>query len=1028
MNLAGWCIRNNRTSFTFFALVVALGAMAYRTVPRLEDPEFIIRTALVTAYFPGAAPDKVEELITDKLESKIQEMPEVLKLESQSMTGVSLVAVEVGAEYTDMAPIWQKLRNKVADVAGDLPEGTLGPYIDDEFGDVFPVMVAVQGDGYTYRELKTVADDVRSDLLKDPQVAKVDIYGAQEERIYVEFSNARLAKAGVSPQQLMSVLSSQNILKPGGNARVGPERIILEATGSFQSPDDIRRVSIRIPGQDDAIYLQDIAEIRRGVVDPPGTLARYNGQDCLILAVSMVAGGKVTDMAPAVVRRVEGLQRTMPWGIELVPFFTQEKYVTRAINDFMVNLLEAFGFVVAVMFLFAGLRSGLITGALVPMAMLMCFIFMPVCGISLHQVSIAALIIALGMLVDNGVVTNENILVRLARGEDRLQAVGHAVQELWLPLLTSSLTTICAFLPIAIAESDVAEYCLSIFQVIAITLLSSWFLSLTLIPMLCYYFLKPKVTVQKFDNLFYRGYRGLLVWSLKHRAVFCAVTVALFAASLWGFKHVPTIFFPPNEREMLLVDFWQPYGSDITTTAQRLARLETFILEQTNEVESVASFIGSGGPRWYLALNVEQDNANYANVILTLKSYGQVAGMEQRLNGYLESEFPDCRHTVKRLESGPPVGAPVKIYISGKEVDTIYALRDRIRAAIAEVPGVANLRDDWGEWTKKLRVDVNQEKAKQAGFTSEDVATSLQTQISGMTATEYREGKDLIPVVIRSDKAYREDLGKVESMTVYSYSSGENIPLLQLASTELEWQPSNIRRRDRVRAMTVQSDVGGGRFASEVLADIIPRVRQLEREPDWPAGYEIEFGGEDAESADAQNSIMAGVPLALGLLALILIGQFNSLRRPGIIVLTIPPMMIGIVPGLLLTNAPFGFMAFLGMISLMGIIVNNAIMMIDRVELEKGKGQAVGDALVVGAQRRLRPIMATATTTVIGLLPLSLQGGEMWRPMANTIMFGLGFSTLLSLLLCPVLYSLFFRVGFSGYAWDPAVLDKTTDD
>lgn len=1028
MNLAAWCIKNNRTSLTFFALIAVMGVTAYQSVPRLEDPEFVIRTALVMTWFPGAAPDKVEELITDKLESKIQEMAEVTKLESQSMTGVSIIAVEVGPQYTDMAPIWQKLRNKVADVQSELPEGVQGPIINDEFGDVFPVLLAVQGDGFSYRELKNTADDLRSDLLEDPQVAKVDIFGAQDERIFVEFSNARLAKAGVSPQQLMGVLSSQNILKPGGNAKVGPERIIIEASGAFNTLDDIRRVSIRIPGQDDAVYLQDIASIRRGFVDPPESMARFNGENTLILAVSMVEGGKVTDMAPAVIQRAEHFEQTQPWGIEINPFFSQEKYVTRSINDFMVNLLEAFAFVVAVMFIFAGLRSGFITGILVPMAMLMCFAFMPLFDISLHQVSIAALIIALGMLVDNGVVTNENILVRLARGEDRLQAVANAVKELWLPLLTSSLTTICAFLPIAIATSDVAEYCFSLFQVIAITLLCSWFLSLTLIPMLCYYFLKPKKNVQTFNNLFYRAYRGLLIHALKNRLLFCAGAVALFLIALWGFRFIPSLFFPPNEREMLLIDFWQPYGTDIATTAERLEKLERHLLAQTNEVESVASFIGTGGPRWYLALNVEQDNPNYANTIVTLKDFRQVRDMEQQLNRFLDEQFPDCRPTVKRLENGPPVGAPVKIYISGKNVDDIYAARDRIRDAITPIPGVANLRDDWGEWTKKLNVNVNQEKAKQAGFTSEDVATSLQTQISGMPVTEYREGKDLIPVVIRSDKASREDLGKVESLTIYSYTGGENIPLLQIASTELEWQPSNIRRRNRMRTMTLLSDLSGGRFASEVLAEIIPAVQHLQESADWPAGCIIEFGGEDADSAEAQNSIMAGVPLAMGLLALILIGQFNSLRRPIIIVLTIPPMIVGIVPGLLLTGAPFGFMAFLGMISLMGIIVNNAIMMIDRIEIEKAKGQNPADALVVAAQRRLRPIIVTATTTVIGLIPLSLQGGEMWRPMANTIMFGLAFATLLTLLLCPVLYALFFRIRFHTFTWDPAVLSKTEDE
>lgn len=1027
MNLAGWCIKNNRTAFTFFALVALMGYSSYRSVPRLESPEFTVRTAMVITYLPGAAPQKVEELVTDKLESKLQEIPEVDKLESQSMTGVSIIAVEVSPKYMDMPPIWQKLRNKVADVAPALPDGVQGPYVNDEFGDVFPVLVAITGDGYTYRELKTHADDVRDAILRNPMVAKVDLYGVQDERVYVEFSNARLAEAGVTPQEIMSAISSQNILKPGGSAKVGPERIIIEPTGAFNSIDDIRLLSIRAQGQDDAIYLQDIATIRRGFVEPPETMTRYNGEACLVLAVSMVADGKVTEMAPAVVAQVRELQAQMPWGIDLVPFFSQEKYVTRSINDFMVNLLEAFGFVVVIMFIFTGLRTGLITGALVPMAMLMCFIFMPVFGISLQQVSIAALIIALGMLVDNGVVISENILVRFGRGEERLPAVQNAIQELWLPLLTSSLTTICAFLPIAWAKSDVGEYCFSMFQVVSLTLLCSWFLSITFIPVLCYYFLKPEKKAQAFDNRVYRTYRAMLVWGLKRRKFFMAIVVAVFVVAAWGFRFVPSIFFPPNDREMLLVDFWQPYGTDVTTTAERLAGLERFLLERTNEVESVACFIGSGGPRWYLALNVEQDNPNYANAIVTLREAGQVPDLRRAIEERLESEFPDCRYTVKPLENGPPVGAPVKIHISGKEIGAIYALRGRIAKAIEPVAGVSNIRDDWGEWTKKLAINVNQEKARQAGFSSEDVATSLQTQISGLSVTEYREGKDLIPVVFRSDHAYREDLGKIESLSVYSYMSGQNVPLLQIAEAQLEWQTSNIRRRNRARTMTLMTDVEG-RFASAVLAEVVPAVEALRASDDWPAGCEVEFGGEDAESAKAQQSIMVVVPLAMGLLTLILIGQFNSIRRPLIIVLTIPPMIAGIVPGLLLTRAPFGFMAFLGMISLMGVIVNNAIMMIDRIEIEKGKGQAPLDALIVAAQRRLRPIMATATTTVVGLVPLSLQGGEMWRPMANTIMFGLAFSTLLTLLLCPVLYAILFRIPCGEYKWDPAVLTKTEND
>lgn len=1027
MNLAGWCIRNNRTAIVFFALLAMLGFRAYRSVPRLEAPEFTIRTALIVTYLPGASPQKVEQLVTDKIESKLQEIPEVEKIESQSMTGVSLILVDVGEQYSDMAPIWQKLRNKVADLQPLLPEGAQGPYVNDEFGDVFPVLVAVVGDGFTYRELKQQADAVRDTLLRNPHVAKVEIWGAQEERIYVEFSNARLAETGITPQEIAGAIASQNILKSGGHAKVGPERIIVEPTGAFRSLDDLRFLSLRARGQPDTMYLQDLATIRRGYVDPPQVLTRYNGEMCLVLAVSMIAGGKVTDMAPSVVAQVRELQATMPWGVDLIPFFSQEKYVTRSINDFMVNLLEAFGFVVVIMFIFTGLRTGLITGALVPMAMLMCFMFMPVFKISLQQVSIAALIIALGMLVDNGVVVSENLLVRLSRGEERLAAIEAAIRELWLPLLTSSLTTICAFLPIAWAKSGVGEYCLSLFQVVSLTLLCSWVLSLTFIPVLCYYFLKAEKAHQTFESRSYQIYRKLLVWSLRRRGLFLGIVLVAFAVATWGFRFVPSVFFPPNEREMLLVDFWQPYGTDVTTTAERLTSLEQFLLRRTNEVESVASFIGSGGPRWYLGLNLEQDNPNYAHVVITLTGLQHVSAMREAIAEHLEKEHPDCRYAIKQLENGVPVGAPVKIYLSGPDIHTIYALRERIQQTMESVPGIVNVRDDWGEWIKKLKIVVHQEKARQAGLTSEDVAISLETQISGLPVTEYREGRDLIPVIFRSEPLYREDLGHIESLSVYSYLLGHNVPLLQVASAELEWQPSNIRRRNRSRTMALMADVLG-RYASAVLADVVPRLEALQRQADWPSGYRMEFGGENAESAKAQGSIMAVLPLAMGLLTLILVGQFNSIRRPLIILLTIPPMICGIVPGLLITRVAFGFMAFLGLISLMGIIVNNAIMMIDRIEIEKRNGQSLLDALVVAAQRRLRPILATATTTVIGLVPLSLQGGEMWRPMANTIMFGLAFSTLLTLLLCPVLYAVFFRIRCEEYEWDRSVLAKTENE
>ena len=782
-------------------------------------------------------------------------------------------------------------------------------------------------------------------------------------------------------------------------------------------------MSLRLPGRSESVCLQDIAEVRRDFVDPPSAMTRFNAQRCIMLSVNMVAGRKVTDMGEAVRAEINKLQARQPVGVDYHVFLYQPKYVERAIEEFMGNLQESFVYVFIVMLAFAGIRMGLIAGSLVPMAMLMCIMFMPAFEIKLQSVSIASLIIALGMLVDNGIVTSENILVRLCAGQDRLQACKEAVVELWLPLLTASLTTIAAFLPIAIAKSDVGEYCMSLFQVITLTLLSSWLLSLTMVPMLCYYFLKPQKREQKFESLFYRGYRAFLVGALKRPFVFLAVLGALFLASLWGFAFIPTVFFPPNSREMVLVDFWQPYGTDIRVTRDRAADLENWLLADTN-VLSVGTFVGEGGPRWMLSLNIEQENANYANMIVTLKSPDAVDDMITRIRGRLDSNFPECRHTVKKLETGPPVGAPIKLRIAGKDIDTLYRLRDRVAQAIGEVPGIINVRDDWGEWIKKLDIEVNQEQARRFGLTSYDVAASLKSQISGLQATEFREGREVIPIELRARVSDREDLGRIENLNVYSENGSAKAPLLQIARAQLNWQPSGIRRRDRARTLEVQADVLG-RFVSEVVAAIQPIIKEMTESPGWPADYRVSLAGENAESDKAQNSIMSGLPLAVAILVMILVYQFNSIRKALIIILTVPPMMIGVTPGLLLTDAPFGFMAFLGLISLMGVIVNNAIMLIDRMNIELASGQTMQDAIVVSSQRRLRPILMTAITTIIGLLPLSLSGGEMWRPMANTIMAGLAAATALTLGLCPVLFSLFYRASFRDYTWNPNVLRKS---
>ncbi len=1026
MNLAHWCIKNNRTSIALFVIIALGGLITFITIPKDEDPDFTIRTGLVMTQFPGASPQRVEELVTDKLEEKIRELDGLKSVRSQSMAGVSIIEVEFLDSIKNMEPTWQKLRDKVADAESMLPSKAQKPSVNDEFGDVFGMVISLTGENFSYRELKDIADDVRDQILKVKGVGKVERWGTQAERIYVEFSNSRMASAGVSPFALAQIIDRQNTIQPSGSSQVGKERIAIEPTGEFKSIEDIYSLAIRPPGQKSSVRLADVTTITRGFTDPPSTMARYNGKPGLFLAISMEDGGNITEVGARVRKKLGEIKANLYHGIDMDVVVFQPDYVNTAIMNFMVNLLESFVFVVVVILIFAGFRTGLIAGSLVPMAMLGCIGLMPFFDVGLQRISIASLIISLGILVDNGVVVSEAILVRFASGEDRLKAVASAVRELWMPLLAASLTTIFAFLPIPLAENATGEFCSSLFVVVTLALVCSWGLSMSMVPMMCFYILKPKLRIPTYASRLYRGYRHFLLFCLRNRTLFVASVIVLCGVALWGFKFVPKMFFPPNERAQFTIDFWQPYGTDITATRDRVAVLEKFLMAK-DQVEGVAVFVGHGGPRWYLPLNIEQQNSNLATFIVNTTTVDAVDAVIADTRREMETNFPDADFSLKKLMNGPPVGAPLQIRITGPDIKTLYSLRDKIAGIIEEQAGVTRVWDDWGQWTKKMLVEVDQDKAREAGLSSFDVAVSLQTSMSGLQASNYRDGDTNIPIILRNDTGFRGHLDKIDSINIYSYENGTNVPLSQIARSRLDWQPSDIRRRDQARTMTVKADVADGYFALSILGKVRPKIRSLMKEAQWPIGYTVEYGGEFEKSAESQEAINAHLPLAMGLLILVLIFQFNSFRRPLIILLTLPPMMIGITAGMLATNAPFGFMPMLGMISLLGIIVNNAIMLIDRIEIQRGRGFDLADAIVLSAMERSRPIIMTAATTIIGMIPLSLQGGEMWRPMANLIMSGLAFATVLTLVLCPVLYAIFYGQRFKDYVWDPEIVKKGSD-
>ncbi len=1023
MSITRAAIEKNRVTTAALLVIGVAGIGAYFSLPRAEDPGFIIRTAVVQTIFPGASPERVELLVTDKLEKAIEEMPEIDYLRSETKTGISVINVNIQPQYKDMRPIWDKLRRKVDRVVPDLPEGIIGPTVNDEFGDVFGTIITITGEGFTYAELKDVADDVRDDLLRIDEVAKVDIFGAQGEQVFVEYQNARLAELGLSPIQLQSILEARNIIIPGGSVTTGDERIALEPSGNFESVEELRRSVINLPGRRDLVYLEDIATIHRGYIDPPRSLARATGRPALALAISLREGGNILRLGEQVRALHQTLSARYPIGVDFDVVAFQPDYVDRKVSDFVGSVLQAIGIVVIVMLAFLGLRTGLVVSSLIPMAMVMALLLMSLLGIGLDQMSLASLIIALGMLVDNAIVMSESIMVQMAEGKSRLEAAVGSANELRIPLLTSSLTTAAAFLPIFLAKSNAGEYTAPIFKVVTITLLSSWILALTMIPLLCYRFLK--VPARKSDDgyhsTFYTRYRAVLLWMLQHRGRTVAGVAVLFFLAMSAMRWVPNIFFPPGDRAMITGEIRLPTGSPIERTSSAIQAIEGFLGDSlmatdAGGVVNWAAFIGEGAPRYILPYSPEPPTPDFAYLLINTTSREAVDSLALRLNRYVSDWLPDVTAKFRPVPLGPPVKWPIEIRLSGREPDRLFQIVEQIKAQVAATPGTKNVRDDWGRRTKKILVRVNQPRARRAGVSSRDVAISLQTVLSGFATTEYREGDKVIPVTMRSVQADREDLGKIEGLNVFAQATGRSVPLKQVADLEVSWQPAKIVRRDRVWTVAIQAELEPGLTATEVNAQLEPWLEQ--QHAAWGQGFQYAVGGEDEEAAKSQASIAAQMPIAALIIILLLVGQFNSFRRPAIILLTIPMGLIGVVIGLLLARSYFGFMTLLGVISLAGIVINNAIVLLDRIKLEiEQNGLDPRRAVVEAAQRRLRPILLTTATTVGGLLPLWLGGGPMWEPMAIAIIFGLIFATGLTLGLVPVLYALFFRVSFEGFRY-----------
>ena len=1000
-----------------FSGVVLVGIFVYGLsllvgYPSQENPEFTIRQAVVTTYFPGLSAAQVEDLITKQVEEEIRRIPEVEHIESSSRTGVSLIKVIVYDRYFELDNIWTDLRNRMNDLVGQLPDGSRGPFVDDDFGRVAVASIALTGHGFDYAEMRDVASDLRDQLYTTDGVSQVVIHGIQEENVFLEVNGARLSQLGVELSSIVQTLEGQNIVMPGGSIDVDGQEFVFEPTGSFASLDQIEDLVISIRGGAGVVRLGELLTVRRDYVDPQDKPAFYQGEPALVLEVAMSSGGNVVELGKRLEKEVSRFEANLPVGYQLNFATFQPKIVEVSISDFMGNLYQTVAIVLIVVVLFLGWRTGIVVGMIVPLTLLLALPFMNLLNIPFHGVSIAAMIISLGLLVDNGVVMAEEIRTRVQAGEDRYAAAISAGGALGMPLLTSSLTTILAFMPLMLAENSTGEYMRSLSQVIAITLLSSWVLALFATPVLCVWFV-PEVGDKKEPESasmvgMVASYRGLVGTALRHRAIFLLGMGVLFIGGLVLFRQVPNQFMPLSERSQYMVFLDLAAGTHVEHTRDEALRLATWLrdTEENPDVEDHIIYVGYGGPRFVLNFAPSDPAPHRAFVLVNTVAGADVGQQIERTRNYLDAGFPDVRARVQRLSQGTSEVGAVDIRVSGPDREVLVALADQASEAMAAVPGIANLRDDWENRVGRVIVDVDQYQARLAKVSSQETAGSLQLLFSGVNVSEFREGDLSLPIVARSDKSGRHRLDQIATTDIYSAARGASVPLLQIADFDVVWELGEVSRRDMTRTVTISAN-HPRLSADELVTAILPALEALER----PAGYSIEVGGEVENSAKARAALFASVPTCGLLIVLLLVFQFNSLRKPLTIMLTIPLSLIGAALGLWITGASFGFAPLLGLLSLAGIIINNAIVLIDRIETQTLAGLTEHDAIIEAAAQRLRPILMTTLTTILGLMPLMFFGGSLWFGMSVVIAFGLGVGTLLTLGVVPVLYATLFRIA-----------------
>lgn len=1004
MKLAESAIDNKVFTLVLTVVILGAGVMAFQGMSRLEDPEFTIKDALVVTPYPGATAFEVEEEVTDEIEIAVQKLGQLDEIESRSVPGLSTLTVTIKDKYdkSTLPQVWDEIRRKVNDAQSSLPPGAGPSLVIDDFGDVYGIFFTVTSDDYSYAELKKVVDLLRRELLLVPDVAKIETFGERVEAIYVELDRDRMSQLGISPATIVGELREKNLVADAGRVEVGSEFIAIYPTGEFNDLTDFE--NMWLSGGTDQIYLRDVATVRRAYLEPPSNLILHDGRRSIGVGISTASGGNVVVMGQAVEQRMRELIPQVPLGIEIGIVSMQSAAVTTAIAGFVTSLWQAVLIVIVVLLFFMGLRSGLLIGFILVLTIVGSFIFLAPIGVALERISLGALIIALGMLVDNAIVIVDGMLVRMQQGTEPRLAATEVVGQSAMPLLGATAIAILAFAAIGTSQDSTGEFCRSLFQVVMVSLLFSWVTAVTVTPLLGIMFLKPPAgdpQADPYQSPFYRRFKAFLRSCIRYRWVAVAAVLGLFAVALWGFKFIDRSFFPSATRPQFTVDMWLPLGTDINETGARVKEAEGHI-RGLDGVTHVTSLIGQGGLRFLLTYAPEKQSSSYAQLLVDVDNPGKIDGLITEIESYLSATYPDMLAYGAKFQLGPGSTGKIQARFSGPDPDILRELAARTLAIFQEHPNTKAVRTDWRERTKVMRPVLAEQRANFAGIGRTDVATTVREGFQGRTVGIYREGDLLLPVVLRAPAAQRENVESINQMQIWSPSARKMIPLRQVVEGfETTSADEIIIRRDRKRTLTAFADPIAG-SSSTLFAELRPLIEGLE----LPPGYTLEWGGEYEDSAKAQGALVASLPVFFMIMVLVTIGLFNSLRQSAVIWLNVPLALIGVTVGLLATKQPFGFMALLGFLSLSGMLIKNGVVLVDEINLQ-GRSKETFDAIVDSAASRLRPVAMAASTTALGMIPLLFDA--FFVSMAITIIAGLAFGTILTMFVLPVLYAIFYR-------------------